>query len=127
MRAVLMISLLFTAACQSAAPTAIGEPGHLQGELAGRIAGPAQACVSALPNQGPRVIDSMTIALDVGSTVWVNRLSASCPALSPFNSLIVERSGGQICRGDRVRGLEPGATIPGPSCNLQDWVPHRRP
>jgi hypothetical protein len=24
-----------------------------------------------------------------------------------------------------VRGLEPGGIIPGPSCNLQDWVPYR--
>jgi hypothetical protein len=26
-----------------------------------------------------------------------------------------------------VRGLEPGAVIPGPTCILGDWVPYRLP
>jgi len=112
------------AACQ---PAALG-PGAadpLAQSLAGRVAGPAQSCISAQPNQNVRVIDSATVAYEVGGTLWVNRLRHACPGLSPYNIAIVERGGGQICRGDRVRAIEPGATIAGAGCNLQEWVPYR--
>lgn len=126
MRTLLTISLLFAAGCRATDPAAVAGIDPWQAQLAGRSAGPPQTCISDLPNQNLRVVNSATVAYDVGNTIWVNRLLANCPALSPFNTLIVERSGSQICRGDRIRGLEPGGNIPGPSCNLQDWVPYRR-
>ena len=124
MRPLLIVLALSFAGCTRPALPA-GDP--LANELAGRVSGPAQACVGTLPNQNLRVIDSRTVAYDRGSELWVNRLSEHCPALSPFNTVIVESSGAQYCRGDRVRGLEPGGLIPGPTCNLQDWIPYRRP
>ena len=127
MRSLAMVPLLMLASCQPAAVGELAAANAFAKELAGRVAGPAQTCISDQPNQNLRTVDARTVAYDVGATVWVNRLQDACPALNPYNTLIVERSGGQICRGDRVRGLEPGATIPGPSCNLQDWVPYRRP
>ena len=97
-------------------------------ETVGRTAGQAQTCVSAYPNQNLRILDPQTIAYGYGNTVYINRLPGACPALSQFNTIIVDAgSGSQYCRGDRVRGLEPGALIPGPSCNLGDWVPYRKP
>ena len=61
-------------------------------------------------------------------TIWIDRLAADCPGLNEANTTIVEAGvGGQYCRGDRVRGLEPGAIIAGPGCNLGDWVPYRQP
>ena len=124
MRSLLMVLALSLAGCTRPAPPA-GDP--LAGELAGRVAGPAETCVGTLPNQNLRVIDSRTVAYERGSVLWVNRLGGHCPALSPFNMVIVEASGSQYCRGDRVRGLEPGGLIAGPPCNLQDWVAYRRP
>ncbi len=58
--------------------------------------------------------------------MWVNRLDQACSAISPHNGLIVDIHSGQYCQGDRIRGFEPGAIIPGPSCALRDWVPYRR-
>lgn len=95
--------------------------------LAGYVAGPPQSCVLASSNTNLRVIDSRTLAYGSGRTISVNRLPGDCPGLSALNTLIVEASSGQYCRGDRVRGLEPGGIIPGPSCNLGDWVTYRRP
>ena len=58
--------------------------------------------------------------------LFINEANPSGYNYAP--SLIVEGgTGGQYCRGDRVRGLEPGAIIPGPTCNLGDWVPYRQP
>jgi hypothetical protein len=120
-----LVFLLALASCSPVAPVpAGGDP--FAGELAGRIAGPAETCVSTIQNQGLRVIDSQTVAYDRGSTLWVNRLGDACSAISPHNTIIVDAQGGQFCRGDRIRGLEPGAIIPGPTCTLGDWVPYRR-
>lgn len=97
-------------------------------ETEGRIAGPAQSCVNTYPNQNLRVLDAQTLAYGTGGTIFINRLPASCPGLGELNTTIVYGStGSQYCRGDRVRGLEMGATIPGPPCNLGDWVPYRKP
>ena len=95
-------------------------------ETAGRVAGPAKSCVSTVSGESPRVLDPMTLAYGSGATVYVNHLPGACPALSQFNTLIVEVQGGRYCRGDHVRGNEPGSIIPGPICNLGDWVPYRR-
>jgi hypothetical protein len=94
-------------------------------ELAGRVAGPPQTCISTFGDQNVRPIDSRTIAYGSGRTIYVSQLRSDCPSLSPHNSLIIERTGSQLCRGDRIRAFEPGAIIPGPICIVQDWVPHR--
>jgi len=95
-------------------------------ELAGYTAGAPQSCVLTFSSHSLRAIDSSTLAYGSRDTIYVNYLGGHCPALSPFNTLIVDAQPGRYCRGDRVRGLEPGALIPGPVCILGDWVPYRR-
>jgi hypothetical protein len=109
------------------APTAAPGTNGLVRELAGYTAGPPQTCVATFPNQNLRVIDNRTLAYGYGRTMYVNHLPGPCPALEPLNTLIVDAQGGQYCRGDRVRGLEPGGIIPGPTCNLGNWIPYRKP
>ncbi len=119
-----LVVLLALASCSPVAPVpGAGDP--FARELAGRTAGAAQACVSTIPNQNLRAIDAQTIAYDRGSTLWVNRLDTACPAIGPHNTLIVDASSGQYCRGDRIQGAEPGAIIAGPVCTLRDWTPYR--
>ena len=111
--------------------SAIGQRGdegaELARQLAGRSAGKAERCVSITQSAPLEIVDRQTIAYRSGSTIYVNRLQGDCPGLRPFNTLIVETHGSQYCRGDRVRGLEPGTSIPGPTCPLGDFVPYRRP
>ena len=95
-------------------------------EVAGRSAGQAQRCISPFGNENLRVVNPQTVAYGNGPTVYVNRLRAPCPALGPHNTTIIESHGGQYCSGDHVRGLEPGAIIPGPVCFLGDWTPYKR-
>ncbi|MDP9414780.1 MAG: hypothetical protein M3Q08_12005 [Pseudomonadota bacterium] len=125
-----MRSLLLLIALAGCAATG-GEPGGREAdafarELAGRTAGEPESCVAAIQNQPLRIVDRRTIAYERGDTIWVNRLERDCPGLRPLNTLIVEVHGSQYCRGDRVRGLETGATIPGPICILRDFVPYRQ-
>lgn len=94
--------------------------------LAGRIvAGPPQACVSQFGSDHMYVMDRQTVAYGYGKTIYVNRLAAPCPGIEQMNTLITESYGGMHCRGDHVRGIEPGGIIPGPVCILQNWVPYR--
>jgi hypothetical protein len=126
MRALMLIA---AAAIVASCSRPVSPPGaDFAQATAGRVAGPPQSCVSTNPAENLHVIDQQTVAYGYGRTVFINRLPGPCPALSQFNTLIVEGGvGGQYCRGDRVRGREPGALIAGPSCNLGDWVPYRRP
>jgi hypothetical protein len=97
-------------------------------ELAGYVAtGAPQTCVVSRSSDTLRVVDSRTLAYGFGRTLHINRLPGDCPGLHPMTTLIVEASAGQFCRGDRVRSLDPGATIAGPSCNLGDWTSYTRP
>lgn len=95
-------------------------------EVAGRTAGQAQRCISPLGKENIRIVNPQTVAYGFGQTIYVNRLRAPCPSLEPLNTTIIESHGGQYCSGDHVRGLVPGANIPGPVCFLGDWTPYRR-
>jgi hypothetical protein len=111
----------------SACAGPVAPPGDASASLtAGRVAGPPQSCVSAQSSDGLHAIDSATLAYGSGRTIYINRLGGSCPGLRELSTIIVDVRGGQYCRGDHIRALEPGAIIPGPSCNLGDWVPYRR-
>ena len=125
MRPLMLIAILALAGCaQPAQP-----PGAaLAQETTGKIAGPAQSCITTFPAQNIRVIDPSTVAYGNGPTIYINHLGAPCPALSQFNTIIVDaRDGNQYCRGNRIRGLETGGIIPGPWCTLGDWIPYRAP
>lgn len=119
------LALLAVTLLAAAAKPVPGPSAAFLKETAGHVPGKPQSCVSALPNESLRVLDPMTLAYGLGPTVYINHLPGACPALSPLNTLIVVAQGSQYCRGDRVRGREPGALIAGPSCNLGDWVPYR--
>jgi hypothetical protein len=109
-------------------PVAPNDNAVLAQELAGRVAaGPAQSCINTTNASNLRVINGQTLAYNDGPTLWVNRLAASCPGIETLSTVIVvPTSGSQYCRGDHIRGLEPGAIIPGPTCFLGQWEPYRR-
>ena len=124
MRPLILIATMVIASCTRPAEP----PGTaFARELSGRVAGAPEVCVSTISTQNLHAIDSRTIVYGYGPTIYVNRLPGSCPGLGELNTLIVDAHGSQYCRGDRVRGLETGAVIPGPWCNLGNWVPYRRP
>lgn len=118
--------LLILGAC--AAPEA-GPPTRdqeaLSRDLAGRVAGEPQTCISASSSSSLTIVDRRTLTYRDGRTLWVNRLPAECPGLRPLATLIVEVQGTRYCRSDRVRAVETGSSIPGPSCLLGDFVPYR--
>ncbi len=97
----------------------------LSRELSGLVAGEPETCISATSSSGLTIVDRQTLTYRQGRTLWVNRLPAECPGLRPLATLIVEVQGSRYCRYDRVRAIEAGASIPGPTCLLGDFTPYR--
>lgn len=124
MRILLPILALGLAGC---AQPEVMPGGDLARVTAGRSAGPAQSCVAARTGDTLRAVDSMTLAYGWGATIYINQLGGPCPGLQDLSRITVDSESGQYCRGDRIRPLAPGAIIPGPTCNLGQWVPYRTP
>jgi len=117
----------FVAFALGACAGPVAPPGDASASVtAGRLAGPPQSCVLSQPNDALRAIDSATLAYGSGSTIYINRLGGSCPGLRELSTIIVEVHGDRYCRGDRIRANELGSIIPGPPCNLGEWIPYRR-
>lgn len=119
------LPVLLLAGCAQALEPA--DQGAALARLAGAPTGPAQACVSPGHGEALTVIDRQTVAYRSGRTVWVNRLPGPCPSLSPTATIIIERFGTQVCRGDRIRTIEHGLSIPSGACLLGAFTPHRAP
>jgi hypothetical protein len=97
-------------------------------ELAGRVVGPPQQCVSIESQQSLRVSDSdhHTLLYGNGRTIWANRLAQQCTFRSD-DVLVTEPTGPSYCRGDIVRSFDRLSRIPGPACVLGDFIPYNRP
>jgi hypothetical protein len=120
--------LILVTGCATATATADGdtrEQRELSAELQGRTAGKPQSCVPSQQGRSLQIVDRRTLVYRDRNAVYVNRLDADCPGLRPLNTLVIEAHGSETCRGDRVRGVEPGSSIPGPFCVLRDFVPYR--
>jgi hypothetical protein len=98
----------------------------LERELVSYSAGESRTCIPADPGGSLVVENRSTIVARRGGTIWVNRLGMDCPGFEPLATLIVDVHGSQYCRGDRVRAMSSGSTIPGPFCTLGDFTPYRR-
>ncbi len=109
----------------AAKPSAIGA--DTADELAGRIAGQPQSCVSIEPTSSLRVIDPATLGYGNGRTIYVSRLRARCSGLTALSTIVLDARGTQYCRGDHFRAAETGAVVLGPICVLGPWVPYRQP
>ena len=96
--------------------------------LAGRVAGAPRNCIP-LGSQidGPTIVDARTILYRVGTRIYRTGPNAACPSLRPFTTLIVEVNGGQLCRNDRFRTIDPGSAIPSGVCLFTDFTPYEKP
>jgi len=66
----------------------------------------AVSCIDPQQMGGTTAEGEDTVFFHVGSKIYRNRLTNSCPGLSrlnTFGSLATEPWGGQLCRGDAIR------------------------
>lgn len=128
-----LLAALALGGCAASAEMQASEQADAERDLAaalkGRVAGKPQDCISQSGmTQGPQIIDGNTILYrESGKVIWRNELRANCPALRPYNTLIVEMHGSQLCRNDHFRVLEPGSSIPSGTCLFGQFTPYRKP
>ncbi len=127
------LGMLALAGCTASAEMQASQQAEADRDLAdalkGRVPGKPQDCISQNGvTQGPQIIDGNTILYrESGKVIWRNELRANCPSLRPYNTLIVEMHGSQLCRNDHFRVLEPGSSIPSGVCLLGSFTPYRKP
>lgn len=94
-------------------------------ELAGLEAGTPRKCVPFRSNQALRRSqgDGHVLLYGSGRTIWVNQVARTCGFRST-DTLVINRAGSYICRGDVVRSFDSVSGIPGPSCVLGDFIPY---
>ena len=130
MRTAWMVGALALAGCTASSEMRASQQAEasvaLAKELDGRVAGVPVNCIGNSTSTRPMIIDETTILYREGGRVYRNTLAAACPRLTPYNTMITEVQGGQLCRNDRFRVLEPGTTIPGPYCRLGQFTPYER-
>lgn len=123
--AAFLVPLALAACTSQSAQTP--QPRQQPVELAGRVAGTPQACVTIVPTQGLRVSDSdrHTLLYGSGRTLWANDLGPSC-GFGPNDILVMQPLNSRYCRGDVARSVDNTSHMPGPTCILGDFVPYRR-
>ena len=122
MKAKLLLVSVLLAAC-AAPPPGVEQQGPPI-ELAGRVAGPTQTCVSLRQGESLRVSENNTHTLVYGSgrTIFANYLG-QC-RVDPGDLLVTEPSAGSYCRGDIVHTVDRSSGIPGSACILGNFVPY---
>jgi len=95
-------------------------------ELAGRVAGPAQRCMSLRQSESLQPVNRNTLLYGHGKTIFVNEMQGGCGGFSRWDVLVLEPLGTQYCSGDLVRSFDPVSKIPGPTCRLGAFVPYTR-
>ena len=122
--AIVLIGGTATAAMQSSAVARADR--ELAAELKDRTPGAPVDCIHASSVSGPQIIDHNTVLYREGRTVWRGELASECRGLESGNTLVIEVNGGQICKNDQFRVIEPGMSIPGPYCRFGKFTPYRK-
>jgi hypothetical protein len=94
-------------------------------ELAGRVAGSPQRCITFEQGEALRFAGPHAVIYGNGRTIYLNPL----PGCSPIKSsdiLVLEPIGSRYCRGDFVRTRDNVTGLPGPGCRLGDFIPYSR-
>ena len=98
----------------------------LQSLLAGRVAGPPQACLPSYRADSMINIDSNTVLFRDGATYYRNDFQGGCSRLDMGYTLVTRTTGSSLCRGDiaQVVDLQTGSSPD--TCSFGYFVPYRR-
>lgn len=128
MRATLFLlpCVLLSAACAPMEAEPQGADDALPSVLAGRTPGEPRDCIPIQPGRSMSAVDRGLVTIGSGETIWQVRFRDGCPSVRRLDTLLVEPTGNQYCRGDRVRAITPSSSIPGPICIIESFIPFTR-
>lgn len=119
-----------TLAFASGCATTNGAESALEGEarlaemIEGRTAGEARSCIPAAISSRLTIIDETAVVYDAGDTVYVAR-PQNPESLDDRDVLVIERTGGQLCKQDIVRTIDRTLGYATGAVFLGDWIPYR--
>ena len=93
--------------------------------LAGHVAGKTDQCIDPHMADGPQIIGNDTLLYRSGGTIWKTQVIGPCPSLREGVTIISDVYGGQLCRNDKFRTIEPGMHIPSPYCRLGGFTEYK--
>ena len=125
--AILAATALALSATAASAETRVekGEA-RLARMIEGRVAGEPVSCIPAMSGHRLKVIDHVGVAYDAGRTIYVARADRP-QSLDGFDTLLIERSGSQLCKQDMIRTVDLHAGFTTGIVFLGDFVPYTRP
>lgn len=132
MKMVLLAALVLPlAACAQSGntETQLGtrEAEELARAIEGRVAGDPVSCVPADRGSDLRAIGDNTLLYRYSrDVVYVNNLQGACHGLAQGDTLVLNRTTSQYCRGDIARVVNLPSGMPSGSCSLGDFTPYRR-
>jgi hypothetical protein len=125
-RALIALTAIAAAATPAAAERLAPEA-QLARAIEGRVAGEPVNCIDTSSFGSSQIIDGTAIIYErLGGTIYVNRPRAGERSLDRFDVLVTEIRGGQLCRGDVVRLVDPSVRMQTGMVFLGDFVPYRR-
>lgn len=131
MRSTLFLAPLLLAACAGGdRPARLTEKQAvaLERALAGKVAGEPVSCVVRRPGASLAAISDGVLLYRVSSQlVYRNDLIGSCSGLGRGDTLVVQTSGSQYCRGDIARSADLFSGMVTGGCALGSFTPFRAP
>lgn len=128
MKAALLAAAALLASCATDSQRAVtsqNTQAELARALAGRVAGPAVACIDQDRVDGPRIFGAQTLIYrQSGARSWRNDLAGECLSLGRDDIIIVEITNRRLCRNDRFRAISRNGGVPGPFCRLGEFIPY---
>ncbi|MGI4730487.1 MAG: hypothetical protein ACRYFW_01915 [Janthinobacterium lividum] len=123
-----MVRAAFLMTLSLAVPASAREsgPAQLDAMLRGRVAGPPVQCIDPHWMQSTRIIEGVGIVYDAGRLLYVNRVQGHPEHLRWDDVLVSRVEGGQLCRIDPIRILDPVTRMERGFVVLGDFVPYRR-
>ncbi|RIV85843.1 hypothetical protein D2V07_11040 [Aurantiacibacter zhengii] len=115
---------LTTACATTGGSAALDGEARLAEMVQGKTAGEPQSCIPALLDNRLTVIDETAVVYDAGNTIYVAR-PENPRSLDEQDILVIERSGGQLCKQDIVRTVDRNFGFTTGAVFLGDFVPYR--
>ena len=125
-RAGIVATLALAGCAASADRLTNAEADELAQTFAGRTAGAPVDCVDVQPSSGRFRGIGGAIVLGDGGRLYRSDPVDGCRFLRGDPVIVVDVYGSRVCRNDRFRTIDRGASIPSADCRFGAFVPYER-